>query len=347
MFAQIKKRVDRQLVRFVQGIDRQYRLGRLSPILFKSMRDFVQRDGKRIRPILFVIGYLGYARRIASGLYTSALSIELLHDFMLVHDDIIDKSDTRRGKPSMHTVLNNFLRGQPKQKFNGQDLAIVVGDIMYAMAIRAFLTINEGMERKERALKKFIEAAIYTGCGEYIELMYGMHDAGRTTKEDIYRVYDYKTAYYTFACPLVTGAILAGAHTKQINLLNRYGMCVGRAFQIKDDILGMFSSEAQIGKSALTDLREAKKTVLIWHAYRHASASQRRTMGQILSKDNAGTRDLAAMRRIMRETGSLDFARREIAALLDTSRRMVASSNLKTPYRTCLINFAQEILKTS
>ena len=107
---------------------------------------------------MFIIGYLSFAKKAARGLYTSALSIELLHDFMLVHDDIIDKSKTRRGKPSMHKMLDNHLAKFKNIKFSGQDLGIVVGDVMYAIAINAFLAINEDFTRKQRALKRFIEA---------------------------------------------------------------------------------------------------------------------------------------------------------------------------------------------
>jgi len=302
------------------------------------------RDGKRVRPILFVIGYLGFAKRASAKLYTSALSIELLHDFMLVHDDIIDKSDTRRGKPSMHKMLDNYLSGFGNIKFNGQDLAIVVGDIMYAMAIRAFLAIKENMERKEKALKKFIEAAIYTGSGEFLELIYSINDIAKITKEDIYKVYDYKTAYYTFACPLSLGAILAGAKNRQIDLLIDYGMCVGRAFQIKDDILGMFSEERAIGKSALTDLKEAKKTILIWYSFNKTDRGNRLAIRRILSKENATKEDLSVMRKIIKESGSLDYARREVSALLERSQRIISSSAMKPQYKSYLSSYAQEIL---
>jgi geranylgeranyl diphosphate synthase type I len=216
----------------------------------------VLREGKRIRPLLFLTGYSGFTNKPAPGLYTSALSFELLHDFMLIHDDIIDKSDTRRGKPSMHALLNNYLKGTPNLKFSGEDLAIVLGDVIYAMAINAFLYIKEEKERKERALKKFVEAAMYTGSGEFIELIYGIKKLDKIKKEDIYKVYDFKTAYYSFASPLAIGAILAGAGKKQVDNIFKYGICLGRAFQIKDDIICMFDTEERTGKSSLTDLQE-------------------------------------------------------------------------------------------
>lgn len=344
MLEQIKNRIEGELSGFVAEIDKAYSLNRMSPLIFKSIKDFVLRDGKRVRPILFVVGYSGFAKRQARGLYASALSIELLHDFMLVHDDIIDRSNMRRGKPSMHEMLNRHLKKLKNVKFNGQDLSIVVGDVMYAMAIRAFLSIEEDMERKEEALKRFIEAAIYTGSGEFLELLYGTNDIGKITREDIYKVYDYKTAYYTFACPLATGAILAGAVPRQVKVLSDYGVCLGRAFQIYDDILGMFSSEKEIGKSALTDLKEAKKTVLIWYAYKNASAADRAAMKRILSKTGADREDLLVMRRIIRESGALDYARGEIGKLLKKSQEAISSSGMKPQYKAFLKNYARRIL---
>ncbi len=344
MFAEIKSKIDRELFKFISDIDRLYSLRRISPLIFKSIKDFMLRDGKRVRPILFVAGYLGFARRAASGLYTSALSIELLHDFMLVHDDIIDKADTRRNRPSMHRMLDNYLKDFKDTKFNGQDLAIIVGDIMYAMAIRAFLSIRENMERKERALKKFIEAAIYTGSGEFLELMYGLNDIAKINKESVYRVYDFKTAHYTFACPLSTGAILAGASQKQVKMLSDYGLYLGRAFQIKDDILGMFSEEKKLGKSCLTDLKEAKKTLLIWHAYNNGNRKNKLTIRRILSKRNVTRRDLSVMRKAIVESKSLIYAQDEIVAFLKKSQDIISSSEMKPRYKALLNDYAQEIL---
>ena len=192
MQSKLKNIIEAQLKNYLRHLDKSYSLSRISPLLFRSIKDFVLRKGKRIRPILLTVGYLGFAKKPAPNLYQTALSIELLHDFMLVHDDIIDKSDTRRGKPAMHRLFAKSLDKHKGLKFNGQDLAIVAGDVMYAMAIDSFLSINENMVRKEKALRQFIRAAIYTGMGEFIELLGGTKKLEQTSKEDIYRVYDYK-----------------------------------------------------------------------------------------------------------------------------------------------------------
>lgn len=345
MLEKIKKTLEKNLTSYLNGLDTTYSLSKISPLLFKSIKEFVLRKGKRVRPTLFVIGYLGFSKKEIKGLYTSALSLELLHDFMLVHDDIIDKSALRRGKPSMHTMLNEYLKKYTDAKFNGQDLAIVIGDVMYAMALHTFLSINVDVARKEKALKKLIEAALYTGSGEFIELLCGIKDIAQISKNDIYKIYDLKTAYYTFACPLTMGAILGGASDAEAEKLFSYGVSLGRAFQIKDDILGIFGDERKTGKSALTDLIEAKKTILVWAAYKRASAKDKARIKAILVKDNIRLSDLAHMRKAIVTGGALAYAKREVSSLHQKADEIIASSKMYPSYKTLLLEYSREILQ--
>lgn len=344
MITKVKNKIEQELKDYIQNLDRLYPLSKISPFLFKNIKEFVLRKGKRIRPILFVIGYLGFAKKPATNLYTSALSLELMHDFMLVHDDIIDKSDRRRGKPSLHKMLDSYLKRFKKLKFNGQDLAIVIADVMFAMAIHTFLSIKEDERRKEKALRKFIEAAIYTGSGEFIEILNGIKDIQSITKADIYKTYDLKTAHYTFACPLSTGAILAGVSQKQIDNLFKLGLYVGRAFQIKDDILGMFSEEREIGKSPISDLKEAKKTVLIWYAYNNSSRRNKLIIKSILSKKDVVKTDLLKMRKIISDSGTLDYFKKEISILLGKALYLNSLSNMRKEYKLMLETYCKELL---
>lgn len=314
--------------------------------MFKNIKEFISRSGKRIRPLLFIVGYMGFAKKAKPGLFRTALSLELLHDFMLVHDDIIDKSSTRRGRPSMHAMLNTYLCGRKKIKFNGEDLTIVIGDVLYALALHSFLAVKEDMHRKEKAMKRLIEAALYTGSGEFIELLYGMKDMDKISKDAIYKIYDLKTANYTFASPLIIGAILAGAPARETNRLFKYGIYLGRAFQIKDDILGLFSEEARIGKSVLTDLQEAKKTVLIWYAYRHSPKKDRQAIKRILTKEKVTKMDLLRMRNIMVVSGALEYARGEIRSLREKAWRINRALKMRKDYKEALSGYAEKILST-
>jgi geranylgeranyl diphosphate synthase, type I len=347
MFLKIKNQIEKELRSYTHSIDKLYALNRLSPILFNSIKEFICRDGKRIRPILFCIGYLGFSRKKPAprGLYRSALALELLHDFMLVHDDIIDKSDKRRGKPAMHTLLKNTLGKNKKIKFDGEDLAIVVGDVMYAMALDAFLAVQQDLALKERALRKLFLAALYTGSGEFIELLLGAKPIEQVTKNDIYKIYDYKTANYTFSSPLTMGATLAGASQKQIKKLHAYGMLLGRAFQIKDDIIGTFGEVKKTGKSNLTDLKEAKRTILVWYAFKRASAKERHLIKMIMENKTTRLDQLRKMRSMIISTGSLAFAQDQIKQLFSQAQNLLNDLEFNQKYKQALDSFAQKTLK--
>jgi geranylgeranyl diphosphate synthase type I len=345
MIARIKNRIEQELIRYIRNVDKRYSLSKISPLLYGSIKNFLYRKGKRIRPTLFVVGYLGFAKKAAPGLYMSAVSLELLHNFMLVHDDIIDKSATRRGGPSMHEMLNRYLANYKNIKFTGEDLTIAVGDVMYAMALEAFLSINEDMLRKEAALKKLIQAAIYTGSGEFIELLLGAKNIDTITKEDIYKIYDLKTANYTFAAPLCMGALLAGAKKEQADILFNSGIYLGRAFQIKDDYLGLFGRERKTGKPDLTDLKEAKKTILIWYAYNKSQRKDRLAIKRIFAASKVSKNDLLIMRRIVSDSGALEYARKEINTLIRKAESLNARSKMLPPFKFALINYSKEMLK--
>ena len=344
MFEKTKNRVEAEIKRFAETLESKYSLRSISPLLCDNINEYITRKGKKVRPLLFLIGYMGFAKKIPAGLYRTSISLEFLHDFLLVHDDIIDKSETRRGLPSMHVILDNYLKKYKRPKFNGQDLAIVVGDVMYAMALHAFLSVKEHPENKEAALKKLIEAAMLTGGGEFAELLAGLEDIAKVTKADIYKIYDLKTANYTFAAPLTIGATLAGVKEAQIRILYKYGIYLGRAFQIKDDIIGIFNDEAETGKPNLTDIREGKKTILIWYAYRNSTKRVRDAIKRIFTKKKAGLKDLEKIRSVIRESGAIDYAKKEVKELIRKADENLRFSSMKPAYKENLKSYTKELL---
>ncbi|MDD4182466.1 MAG: polyprenyl synthetase family protein [Candidatus Omnitrophica bacterium] len=344
MFLKIKNKIEKELKNYIRDIEKSYSLRKISPLLFNHIEDFTLRRGKRIRPVLFIVGFRGFSNKIPPGLYKSAISCELLHDFMLIHDDVIDKSETRRGKPSMHAMLNAYLSSKKRAKFNGEDLSIVVGDVIFALSLHTFLSIKQNYREKERALRILLDAAMYTGSGEFIELLSGIKSVGEINKKDIYKIYDLKTAYYTFSAPLMMGAVLAKAEKKEIDKLFKYGIYLGRAFQIKDDILDMFAEEDQIGKSTLTDLKEAKKTIPIWYAYKNSDNKDRKFIEKILSKDNANKNDLKKIREITVNTGALNCSKTEISFFLNKAKEAISSSRMKIQYKNLLKGYCEQIL---
>ncbi|MEI6437497.1 MAG: polyprenyl synthetase family protein [Candidatus Omnitrophota bacterium] len=327
MLDTFKKEIDTSIGLFLDHVAKEYKLHLVNPILHKSIREFSLREGKRIRPILLILGYLGYSpkgRRPTRSLYNASTCIEFLHNFMLIHDDIIDCSDLRRGKPTMHRILNKTVPCANPDKL-GVDLAIIAGDITYALAIDAFLSINEDPLRKEQALKYFIQTAAFTAMGEFVDTVHGVVDVKQVHEKDVFLNYSLKTARYTFDCPLVTGAILAGAPKTEIPKIADFGLCIGQAFQIQDDIIGIFETEESIGKSILSDLEEQKKTLLIVHAFEKLQGKDLRDLKNIFTKKNKKLADLEAIKLLLIKAGSLHYALNAVNVRVTKARKQLAA----------------------
>jgi len=335
MIDRLRKRIDKSLESFMERVKKDYKLQLVSPVLYESIREFSLRKGKRIRPLLLLLSYLGYCKddkKISAELYNASTCIELLHNFMLIHDDIIDRSNLRRGKPTLHKLLAKTVKSKDQEKL-GYDLGIIAGDIVYALAIDAFLLINEAPARKERALKYFIQTAAFTAMGEFIDTIHGVEKIQKISEENVYLNYTLKTARYTFDCPMVTGAILAGAPEQDINKISKMGIMIGQAFQIQDDIIGIFDSQKNIGKSILSDLAESKKTLLVCHAYKTLTNDKKRQFIKIFDKTKKTYNDLVAIRKILLDAGSLQYCLEAIEERFVKTMKIMAKLKMRPKYK--------------
>ncbi len=347
MIDAIRKKIDLSLEKFMETIKVEYKLHLVHPTLYKSIREFSLRKGKRLRPLLLILSYLGYTtKKTTPSLYNASTCIELLHNFMLIHDDIIDRSDLRRGKPTLHKLLGKIVKTDNPEKL-GYDLSIVAGDIVYAFAIDAFLSIKEAPERKERALKYFIQTAAFTAMGEFIDTIHGVEKLNKVKESDVFLNYTLKTARYTFDCPLVVGAILAGAPEKDIKKLSELGILVGQAFQIQDDIIGIFDSEKNIGKSILSDLAESKKTLLVCHAYNKLPIKERKKFITYFNKPKKNYADLVAVRKIFINAGSLQYCIQEVQTRIEKTLKIFKTLKMKPKYRKVIEEAIHKLFKHS
>jgi geranylgeranyl diphosphate synthase, type I len=338
LIEQIRKNIDKSLGKFLDTVKKDYKLHLVSPLLFESIREFTLREGKRLRPLLLILTYKGYApssKKISRKLYNASTCMEFLHNFMLIHDDIIDRSDLRRGKPTMHKILARTVKTDNPDKL-GIDLGIIAGDIVYALAIDAFLSIDEPAVRKERALKYFIQTAAFTAMGEFIDTVSGVKPVEDVDEKEVFLNYTLKTARYTFDCPMVTGAILAGARDKEIKKISRFGILIGQAFQIQDDIIGIFETEANIGKSILSDLAEGKKTLLVTHAFSVLRKEAKREFLKIFTKKNKTLKDLETVKKIFVQAGSLDYSLEAIRTRLSEAQKILDNLGMNEEYRSLL-----------
>lgn len=346
MLNRIRHRVEREMLRAVQELDEEH-LCSLPPQYRRIVTSFLLRKGKRVRPVLLVLAFRGYAGRAARNLYRAAVGMEFLHEFILIHDDIVDHSSLRRGLPSLHRDLDTELKSLPNARFTGTELAMLVGDMMYAMAVDSMLTVGVSAERKHKAIRHMTRSAFATGCGEINELILALAPIHVVSRPDILEIYDQKTSHYSFVSPLVMGATLAGAPSTDVGHLTSVGLLSGRSFQIENDIEDLVSKRDSGMKTEYTDLREGKKTLPLWLAHGAASPRDRATMKRILAMKRPRMRDLADVAAIIERSGGLDGAHKEASAFMRKARAELRKTRMSAASRTELDAYLSLLLRPS
>lgn len=269
------------------------------------------RGGKRIRPRLVLIAHraLGGARDHEA--VRVAAAFELLHTALVVHDDVIDRDLVRRGRPNVagRFALLALGRDQPPARAAayGEASAILAGDLLLAGAHR-FIAELEPRELRTRLLEVFDDGVFRAAAGEHDDVRFAA--GGNPTHDEIVAMLENKTAAYSFAAPLLAGAALAGAEPARAAPLAAVGRRLGLAFQLRDDLLGVFGDRAETGKSDLGDLREGKETLLV--AYARGTEAWL-AVAHRFGRDDLDDGDAAALRAALETSG----ARRRVERLID------------------------------
>ena len=222
-------------------------------------RKFILSGGKRIRPLLTIMAY-SLNNEIDDRIIKASISIEFLHNYFLVYDDIMDEAPIRRGITTVHVYFAKKGKemGIPNHELFGISMAILAGGLLKSYAVEALLDSGFPPEKIARALKVLEIATERTSYGQALDLE--MSSTGKVGDiNHYYAVIDNKTAYYTFIAPLKIGGILGGLDEKSMNTLEKFGLFVGRAFQIQDDLLDIISPVS--GKRPCGDLSEGKMTL--------------------------------------------------------------------------------------
>lgn len=292
--------------------------------VLENTREYILRGGKRLRPILFYYGYVAAGGEDKEDALRASVAMELLHAYFLVHDDIVDRDEVRHGGPSMHALY----RQDYEERFAGKNvkhfglaMAINAGDMTSEWSLEALLGTAFAPERKLEALRKLCRIAEETIVGQVLDEFTEMEDD--IHEERIFAVQEYKTARYTIEGPLQTGAILAGAGEKELDFIASFSRPLGIAYQMQDDILGIFGNPSEIGKSVGTDLRAGKKTLLISYALKKASAESREYLSSRLGKRDLSEEEIEKMGDIIRETGSLRYSEEMIGQLTEDFKKRI------------------------
>lgn len=259
------------------------------------------RGGKRIRPALAWFAARCFEHGLPeAALLDAALSVELLQTYLLIHDDVMDGDPERRGGASVHVALGRLAGDEAM----GRSLAILAGDLACAMAQDLLVRAGLPAARLGPALAELVRMQWEVIQGQHLDMVGGADPA---------QIQDAKTASYTTRGPVRLGAAVAGAPAEALDRLERYGTPLGRAFQIRDDLLGTFGKAADLGKPVGADLRAGKRTELIEAALAAANEAQRAALLAAHGNPAASPERIAAACRVIEETG----ARRRSEAMIE------------------------------
>ena len=305
------------------------------PEVVRTVRDFLAAGGKRIRALLCVVGWhaadgAGEARSVLR----VAASLELFVAFALIHDDIMDDSDRRRGRPAVHRLMRARLGDDERAERLGAGGALLVGNLalMWAQELLHTAELEPGRQRLvHRLYDAMLEEVMY---GQYLDVM--GTGRGADDVEAALRIIRYKTATATVERPLQLGAAVAGAGEATMDVFTRLGLPLGEAFQLRDDLLDVFGSPDGACAPGLSDLREGKRTVLLALGLRRADQGPRARLGHLVGRADLGEREAVEARGILQETGAREQTERMIASRYEQVLRVLDGAGFPAGPRTAL-----------
>jgi geranylgeranyl diphosphate synthase type I len=296
--------------------------------------------GKCVRSTYMYLGWLCGADD-DHGALRAAASFELLHAFALLQDDVMDGSVLRRGRPAAHVAFAHWHReramsGSP-ERF-GEAAAVLLGDLCLVWAQQMMRESGVDGPALSRAWPRYDAMRTELAVGQFADLV---NDAAEFPEwEQVLDVLRRKSGNYTVRRPLEIGAAMAGCAPAVMTPLSGYGEAVGEAFQLRDDVLGIFGAPEVTGKPAGSDLSEHKATSVVVAAYRLADATMRRQLTQLMSTPDLDSADIAQWRALIVATGAVEWIERLIDSRLTQALDLIGTRRLDPVIRTALTDMA-------
>lgn len=289
---------------------------KLFKIIWQHIKEQNLHPAKRLRGSFMYYGYKLLGGKKEKDILFASMSVELIHTALLMHDDFMDQDPMRRGSLSTHEYFKLFHK---KSKYKtepqhfGESMAVDIGDIGLFAGSEIIMRTSFADDVKVKAGQSLFRALMETGMGQADDI--SIEAKRLATEKEILALHHAKTGIYTYENPLHLGAILAGASQKDLDLLSKYAIPGGIAFQLQDDILGLFGDPAKTGKPAHSDLRQGKVTLLIIKAMELGTKKQRQILNSIWGKKDLTESEAHKAREIIIATGSLNYS-------LELSRRL-------------------------
>jgi geranylgeranyl diphosphate synthase type I len=341
--AGLRSRVDKALAAFLGG-QRALLVGIDGALaeLSDALEAFVLGGGKRLRPSFAYWGYRGAGGIDTDSVVAAVSALELVQASALIHDDLIDRSDTRRGDPSVHRrfeTLHTAAGWRGGSAAFGDSAAVLLGDLAMVWSDEMLHTSGVGTPELARARVVFDEMRTEVTVGQYLDVLTQV--TADTSIERASKVARFKSAKYTVERPLLLGAALADAPATVRDSYSSFGLPLGEAFQLRDDVLGVFGDPAETGKPAGDDLREGKRTYLVAAAFSALPSGDRAALDAGLGDQGLDDHRVERLRALIRESGALDATERRIDELMTASLAALSGAPIDETARGVLRELAE------
>ncbi|MET9361603.1 polyprenyl synthetase family protein [Streptomyces sp. NPDC006632] len=335
--AAFKSRVDDVVSGFVA--EEADRFAAIDPLLdpVAEQMETALADGKRLRAAFCYWGWRAAGQPDSDALVRAAASMELVHAAAVVHDDLIDDSPLRHGRPTAHIALRGAVRRGPRADPAARSLAMLVGDLLMALAGQLFTTSGLPAAYLARARPLWWVMARELIAGECLEILRTGAEPDTTASLKVVR---YKTAKYTVEQPLLIGGALAGAGARLREGYCAYGLPLGEAFQLRDDLLGLFGDPGHTGKANADDVRGQRPTALLAETWRLADGAERELLRTLLGRSDLDREGLDTVRATMRRIGAPDRVEHMIGARVEEALCVLHDLQVPAPAATALTTLA-------
>lgn len=320
---------------------------KISPItaeMIRIYRNFM--GGKNIRGSLTKLGYECFGGKNEKAILEASLMAEIAHALFLIHDDIMDQDNLRRGRPTIHVQYEKLHQQRYKKgesRHYGTCLAIDLGDVGFVISNLILANSPFPSKVKEKVSLKFLQVLLETAFGQAIDVSY--ENLESVTEEDVMRVHHYKTANYTITGPLQYGALFAGAEEKEVDKIEKYGLPVGIAFQLRDDELGLFSDEKTLGKPIGGDVKEDKNTILHLKAWEWAKGKDKEFIKNAYGSKDLTKKELDRVRKITIKSGVLAYSQKMARDLVEKGKKFVPQMTSDPELQDTLYNLADYMIE--
>lgn len=314
-------------------------VSKIAPIagqMVDDFKDFLE-GGKKLRGCEILLGYEVFGGKDRQIGLLASLVIEIIHASLLIHDDFMDQDSLRRGKPTIHKKY-----AKHGGEHFGASMAINIGDEGLFLATHLLNNLDLPVNRLSLATKFLSHLLMETGLGQALDISYEKEK--RFSEEDVLRVHRYKTAEYTISGPISLGAILAGADENQLQAIKDYGIPIGIAFQLRDDELGMFSTEEELGKPVDSDLRESKVTILIVKAFEKAVGECLRFLKHAYGNPSLSSNEVEKVRNIIKSSGALEYSQKLSRKYVEDGKKFIPKINSEPRYQNLLDGLANFVI---